>query len=118
MAMVNSFEQPGTTITLTPTADLLTSRYCFASVGSTSQLVITGAGAKAVGVLQLPAIAKEPSPVMVTGISYIVIGATLTPGQEVEADASGKAIPLASGKSNGVCIVGGPAGAIGTILIK
>lgn len=109
---------PRTSISLMPAATMVSNQHKFGVVTTEGKLNLAGAGARAVGVIQTPGIVGEPCNVMVSGISFIVIGATLAAGQEVEADATGKAIPLATGKSNGICLVGGAKDAIGCILVK
>lgn len=116
--MNKAYEMPRTAITIVPTADFSEKRHTFATISSAGALATTEAGAKAIGVLQTPGISGEPCNVMTEGVSFIIVGATLVPGQEVESDATGKAIPLATGKSNGICLVGGTAGSIGCILVK
>ena len=115
---MKAFEQPRSAITLTPTASMKDNRYKFATIDADGALVVAGAGVKAVGVLQTPGIAGEPCNVMTEGVSFIVLGGTVASGAEVEIKADGTAITLASGKSNGICLVGGASGAIGSILLK
>ncbi len=115
---MKAFEQPGQSITLMPSATMEDNRYKFGVVNSDSQLALSGAAAKAAGVIQIPGIVGEPVRVMTTGVSFIELGDTVAAGAEVESDANGLAVTLSAGKSNGICLVGGDAGAIGCILLK
>lgn len=118
MANVAAYEQPGRAITLVPATSFEAKRYTFGTINSSGDLVTPAAGAKACGVVQTPGIIGEPCNVMVSGVSFIVLGGTVAKGAEVESDVNGKAITLASGKSNGICLFGGTAGQIGCILLK
>lgn len=62
---------------------------------------ICGAAAKALGVNQVTVEAGEDMPVTYLGIMPVVAGGTVALGAEVESDASGKAVTLAAGASNG-----------------
>jgi len=62
---------------------------------------ICGAGAKALGVNQVTVEAGEDMPVTYLGIMLVVAGGAVASGAEVESDASGKAVTLAAGESNG-----------------
>jgi hypothetical protein len=116
--MIKAYEMPFKAITLVAAADVSGKRYRFATCDATGALKIAGAGERAMGVLQTPGIDKEPCNVMTDGVSFIRFGGIVAAGQEVQSDANGDAIVLATGKSNGVCLVGGASGAIGSILIK
>lgn len=50
-------------------------------------------------------------------VTYVTAGAVLTAGQEVQSDASGKAIPLASGRARGYAVTSCAAGADAEISI-
>ena len=87
---------PGVIITMTGTADV--NQYRFIA-GSGSQC---GAGARAAGVSFVGVTAGTPFSVVVSGSFLVELGAAANAGDEVQSDANAKAIPLASGKSNGV----------------
>lgn len=62
-----------------------------------------GAGVKAVGVAAYDQAANGILPVKKRGkIVPVTTGAAITAGQEVQSDAAGKAIPLATGRPNGL----------------
>jgi hypothetical protein len=89
--------KPGITDTLVATA--ATSKYRFIDGAG----ALCAAGGKAYGVSQIDAeMAGDPLSVGVTGVLLVFAGASITAGQEVQSDATGRAIPLASGKPNGV----------------
>lgn len=62
------------------------------------------AGAKALGTVQADTEADNVAPVSVLGICLITAGAAVTAGAEVESDASGRAVTLAAGASNGFAL--------------
>lgn len=118
MAYINAFEQPGLAITMTPATSFADKRYTFVTAGTGGALVAATAAGTACGVLQTPGIAGEPCKVMVTGVSFVALGGTVAPGDEVEVDAAGKAVKKSAGVSCGICLVGGDAGMTGSILLK
>ena len=63
-----------------------------------------GAGARALGVSQRDKANGEPIGVIMEGVVPVTSGAAVTPGQEVESDANGKAIPLNTGKAIGLAL--------------
>jgi hypothetical protein len=76
-----------------------------ATDGGNIQIAQTGAAARALGVASMDAGSTEK--VMVyTGrfVIPMIAGANITAGQEVESDAAGKPIPLASGRPNGIAV--------------
>lgn len=75
--------------------------------GNLMQVVTCGAGAKAVGVAEYDASAADEVLAVLNGPGMVVpvtAGGTVTFGQEVESDSTGRAITLASGRSNGIAI--------------
>jgi len=61
-----------------------------------------GAGERAYGVSMTAKVEDFAFPVIITGEALVELGASATAGAEVESDADGCAITLASGKCNGV----------------
>lgn len=115
---MKAFEQPKDAITLVPATSFAAKRYTFGTCDSNGNLVTPAAGAIACGVVQTPGIIGEPCNVMTAGVSFVILGAAVAAGAEVQTDANGAAITLAAGKSLGVCLVGGTVGQIGCILLK
>lgn len=67
-----------------------------------------GAGARAVGVSVSAAdAANQPFGVCTAGVAVVSTGGSVSAGDEVEADANGKAIVLNTGKANGIVIAVG-----------
>lgn len=62
------------------------------------------AGSKAAGICEADTDAGEACPVNVNGVLLITAGGAIAVGQEVEVGADGKAVALASGKSNGYAL--------------
>ena len=63
---------------------------------------ICSAGAKALGVVETDTAADTPAPANVSGVILVEAGAPIVAGAEVQADATGRAIPKAAGVSNGI----------------
>lgn len=104
--------KPGVTATLTGANDVTAWRF-IAGDGSPC-----GAGARAYGVSMLAVTAGKAIPVIISGECLIELGAAANAGDEVESDANGCAIPLNTGKANGVISGSGSSGDLVTIAIK
>ena len=113
-----AFEQPRSAITLVPATDFSEKQYTFGTCDADGKLVTPAAGVLACGVVQTPGIAGEPCNVMTSGVSFIIFGGTVAAGDAVGTDANGKAVKASTGTAMGVCLVGGAAGEIGSILLK
>lgn len=85
--------------------------------GSVYQMAPCGAGLRAHGVAAWDAANGEQFNVIVAGVVPVTAGAAITAGQEVEVDAAGKAIPLASGKAVGVAMSGASSGQDAEIML-
>lgn len=103
---------PGVTKTMEGTSDVPQWRF-IAGDGSPC-----GAGARAIGVSMIDAAAGYPFGVIITGEALIELGAAANAGDEVESDANGCAIPLDTGKANGVISATGTTGVLVPIAIK
>ncbi|AZE47153.1 Putative membrane protein [Pseudomonas chlororaphis] len=88
-------QQPVLTTSVIAVVDL--PRYLFASFGG----ALCAAGAKAFGTVQADTEADNVAPISVLGICLVTAGAAVAAGVEVESDASGRAVTLATGKPNG-----------------
>lgn len=66
------------------------------------QVATCGAGLKAVGVFAYDQVSGGTVPLKRGKVVPVTAGANITAGQEVQSDAAGKAIPLASGKALGI----------------
>jgi hypothetical protein len=113
-----AFEQIWKSATGNPAVDFTGKRYTFVTYDSSGNLVNSSAAGLAIGVIQEPNKQNEPAQVAVHGFSFIQLGGTVAIGAEVEVGSNGAAVTLASGKSVGICVVGGGSGDIGTVLLK
>lgn len=88
-----------TTHSLPVNADLSASQYCFVKVNSSSQWALVGDGEDANGVLQDdPAASGRPGSVALTGnVTKVKAGGTVTAGNVVSSDSTGRAVNSASG---------------------
>ena len=78
---------------------------------SSGKLVKTGAGETAIGVIQDEPVANEAGNVMVSGVSKVLCGGSITQGAKVKSDANGKAVAIATGeRSNGWALEAGSDG--------
>jgi len=117
------YEVPVFNITLVAGADLSNSQYLAVKVDANGKAALAGAGEDAVGVLQNVPKAGEAATVMVLGITKAIYGATVTAGDKVMVDASGKFIPYAApgaGETNhviGKALTSGAANEEGTVLL-
>ncbi|PHS61187.1 MAG: hypothetical protein COB09_18540 [Thalassobium sp.] len=81
-------------------------------------MIRCGAGLLAYGVLDSKPAADQAAPVKVQGISKILLGGTVTPGQNVTSDASGRAVVAGVGDVvRGIVEDGGVIDEIGSILL-
>lgn len=65
---------------------------------------VAQAGTKAMGICEADTDAGEACPVNIDGVLLITAGGVIAVGQEVEVGATGKAVALAGGKSNGYAL--------------
>ena len=114
---MNAYEMPFSRLTLVPAVDFKDKRYTLVTVNAEGKGISAVAGGAAVGVIQEPNNVNEPAQVITDGVSFVVLGGDVAAGAEVEVGADGKAITLATGKAVGICLVGGAAGDIGSILL-
>ncbi len=112
MATTQPTVVPGTIITMTGSADVNQYRF-IAGTG-----IQCGAGARAAGVSMMGVTAGSAFSVVVSGSFLVELGAAANAGDEVQSDANAKAIPLASGKSNGVLLGSGTTGDKVPVVIK
>lgn len=65
---------------------------------------LCAAGAKSLGSVAADTEASNAAPVDVLGICLVSAGGAIAAGAEVESDAIGRAVTLATGKSNGIAL--------------
>lgn len=90
--------QPILTTSITAAADLTINRF----IGFDGNPC--AAGAKAIGVAELEAAAGEQATANSLGVILVEAGGAIAPGDEVESDATARAVTLTSGKSNGFAL--------------
>ncbi|CAB4130450.1 hypothetical protein UFOVP119_74 [uncultured Caudovirales phage] len=89
------------TVTLAAAADLSTKQYYAVKVDSSGNAAVAGAGDFAAGLLQnKPSAAGQPATVAYGGVSKGFAGGTITAGNLVAADASGKLVAATKGKTD------------------
>ena len=115
---MKAYQQAWKHITVVPAVNFDGKRYTFANVNSDGKGITAAAGEVAIGVIQEPNNIDEPAQVMAQGVSFIILGGTVAAGAQVEVGADGKAIALATGVPVGICLVGGVADDIGSVLLK
>jgi hypothetical protein len=115
-----AYEIPGQYITLVANEEIATGKHKYVIVNSSGTMSLAGAAAtNAVGILQEDALPEGAAGrVMINGVSFVKLGATVAPGSLVEIAAGGVAITATSGTVVGICLVGGDADEYGCVLIK
>lgn len=89
-----AYEVPGFMIgTLVANVSLTSSQYLAVKVGSNGKVALSGAGQQAIGILQNKPGADQAAEVMGFGLSKAIYGNTVTAGQALMSDASGKLVP-------------------------
>ena len=88
------------------------------AVDGNAQVEPCGAGLKAFGVAARDKLAGEKVMVFRWGVVPVIAGATLAHGVPVEADAQGRAIPLAAGERLGICMLDAASGAQAKIALE
>jgi len=124
MALVNA----KVAISLVAAADLSANQFRFVNVDANGQTIaITGIGERMVGLQEdkpgeATAAAGEVSEVSISGVVKVIAGATVTAGQEVKSDASGRAIDATARVAThfvaGTALTGGAVGELISVLIS
>lgn len=109
-----------TSISVPAGSDLSSKQYYFMTINSSGQLAATGDGAAADGVLQdAPAAAGRAGRLGTGGRTKITLGGTVSAGDDVASDSTGKAVVAATGDIIlGTAITGGSSGVIGDMLFQ
>lgn len=115
--MTAATEQGLKTISVPANADLSSKQYYIMTINSSGNIAATGDGATADGVLQdAPAAAGRAGCLCIGGVTKVVLGGTVTKGDDIASDSSGRAVTAISGDEVlGRCLVGGTVGLIGTM---
>ena len=88
-------EKPTELITLVAAEAFTNKRYFFVKIDSNGEAAVAGDGEAAVGVAQEEVLAGEYMAIMTLGISKVKAGGTITAGNNVASDASGRAVAAA-----------------------
>lgn len=87
-----AFELPNFVVNLPAAADLSANQYQFVKINSSGQAALAAsAGEAVIGVLQNKPTSGQVAQIMVQGITKVLCGGTVTAGDLVASDASGKA---------------------------
>ncbi len=115
-----SIEQNVVTIARTAGADLSAKQYCFVEQSSAGTITVCNtAGENALGVLQNDPTSGQTGSVACNGVTKVLAGATIVPGDQLSTSAAGKAIVATSTYViQGEAISGGADGEIISMLIK
>jgi len=89
--------------------DLSTKQYYAVSINSTGEAVVAGAASTKPYILgNKPSVAGQPAEVIYSGVCPVVCGGTVTAGDSVKTDSSGKIVTASAGNSAiGVALTGG-----------
>lgn len=115
---MTAYEIPGQRIAFKAGADLTDKVYKALTMDTNGNVVVAGADAVIVGALQREAKSGEPSTVMINGITFGYLGGTVAYGAKVSTDADGNYVTATTGPVVGVCVFGGDAGDLSSILLK
>lgn len=116
-----AYEEILQSITLEADADLSTHQYRFMEVSGVHNCgTVSASGQRVLGVLQnKPDASGAAATVAVHGVSKVEAGGTVTAGDEIATDASGKAVTAASGtQSVGVALTSGTSTELIAVLIQ
>lgn len=121
---MNAYQMPFKAITLVPGEDFSAKRYALVTVGADGRAVTATAKNAAIGIIQEDNGVDQPSNVMVSGVSFVKFDGPVAAGDPVSVGAGGaaKKATITTGTPDGVivgiCLVGGAAGEIGSIILK
>lgn len=92
-----SYSEALTTISRPAASDLSALQYRFVTTNSAGAIILAGAGAVVLGVLQNKPLSGEPAAVAIAGVSKVVAGAAYAGDANLVSDANGKAVAAATG---------------------
>jgi Uncharacterized conserved protein (DUF2190) len=115
-----AYEQPGFKFTLLAAGDLRTHQFKFVDVDATGRAALAGNGGRAVGVNQGKPNTGEAVEIMHSGISKVVAGAAVAAGDEIQSDATGRAVTATTTNQRiGVALqAAGAAGVLISVLLR
>lgn len=105
-------------ITLKAGADLSAKQYRVGALNASGDVVVAGAKARAVGIIQNNPKADDAATVGINGVSRVISGAAVPCGP-VQSDAEGAVVPYTDGEIVGdVCEPASAAGQIVSIILR
>jgi len=116
-----SFDHKGLDISIPAAADLSAKQYRFVTIDSSGNAAVSTRGAKSAGVLQdAPAAASRAASIRVSGITKVVLGGSVTAGNNAVADANGAAVTASSADNAdmGTFLQSGASGEIVAMLLQ
>lgn len=102
-----AFQHTEPLVSVEASADLSANQFLLHQINSSSQLALSGAAGSGYVLQNKPAAAGRAGNIQITGVTKVILGATVAAGAAVEANAAGKAITLAAGIKVGRLITGG-----------
>ena len=112
-----AYEIPGLMASFIAGDDLSSAQFKAVKLDSNGNIVVAGAGDRAIGILQDKPSQGQVGAVMLYGVSKAVYGASVTAGQELEVDSSGALVPFSSGKIVAIALENGSAGEVHSVKI-
>lgn len=119
--MPKAYEQPGFYLSAPAGADLTTAQYKIVKLDVNGAIVLAASITdNIIGVLQNGPVINGIAKVMVTGITKVISGATVTPGQTVgsHATAGTAIVALATAQVLGTVVIGGSSGEQISVLLE
>lgn len=94
-----AYEIPGFSFTLPSAANYKdgSAKFRFVNVNATGKAVLAAAGGDAIGVCQISPDLNEAMTIVCSGVSFLVAGGAIAPGDYVSADATGRAVVAGAG---------------------
>jgi hypothetical protein len=100
-------------------SDMTGKQYFAAKIATGGKFAVAGSGEFCIGILQDDPLANKAGNIMVHGISKAVIGAVVTEGASLQADANGKLITKTTGIEVAVALeAGSAADTVISVLLK
>lgn len=113
-----AYEIPGRKLTLLAGADLSAKQYYAVKVNSSGAAVLSGAGEQAIGLLQGAPTSGQAAEITTEGVSKGILGGSVTAGQNLMADASGKLVTqTGTNASIGIALVSGSSGDLCSVYV-
>jgi hypothetical protein len=99
-------------------ADFTHDQYTYVTVDASGHVIPATLGANAIGVIVNTPGIGQTAQVMILGECMVYYGASVTAGQSVECDATGRAITATAGFVLGIALESGGVGELHTVLLS